>query len=37
MIQNLNKLIDSIEENLTGECSLTEIAQQMGISDYHLK
>lgn len=37
MIQNLNKLIDYIEENLTGELSLTEIAQQMGISDYHLK
>lgn len=29
MFQNLNKLIDYIEENLTGELLLTEIAQQM--------
>ncbi|MBM7711176.1 AraC family transcriptional regulator [Enterococcus xiangfangensis] len=37
MIQELNRLMEYIEEHLTQEISIAEVAKQIGISEYHLK
>lgn len=36
-MKELNRLIDYIEEHLTSDIQLSEVAKQSGISEYHLK
>lgn len=36
-MKELNQLIDYIEEHLTSDIQLSEVAKQSGISEYHLK
>ncbi|MGM0171109.1 MULTISPECIES: AraC family transcriptional regulator [Enterococcus] len=36
-MKELNRLIDYIEERLTSDIQLSEVAKQSGISEYHLK
>ncbi len=37
MIDDLNKALDYIEDNLTNDLSIENIAKYVGISDYHFR
>lgn len=37
MIDDLNKALDYIEDNLTNDLSIENIAKHVGISDYHFR